>query len=185
MRSVVRAIIRIALIFLFLQSLFTIIRYIDTIWVSESVPHDWDYYRFYLIFIGTEAVIVLCIWVLWWKTDWIARFFVGETSDDSLVISTSNLDLFIVAIRVLGIFFIITALCDITGELVYYSIYDQLVPGVENPELTPNLIRSLSTNGATLIFGLILSFSGTRLFKPISNLWSTGSISRKTPDSED
>jgi hypothetical protein len=185
MRSIVKAVIRIILIFLFLESLLVIIRYGGTIWSAGLDSPDWYFYRYLLILVAVEAIIILFIWVLWWKTGWIVRRFIGETSDDSLVISTSNLNLFIVAIRILGIFLIINALSDIIGNIVYYYTYDKMVPDVVKPELTTTLIRGLSTSGATLIFGLILAFVGTKVFNPLVNLWSTGSLSGKTPDSED
>lgn len=185
MRSIVKAIIRIILVFLFVEMLLAFIRYGGIIWSSTSRYSDWDIYPEILILIGAQAIAFLVLWILWWKTDWLVRFLVRKAPDDSLVITTSNLDLFIVALRILGIFLIVTAVADLVGHISYYLSFDKTYPEAIRSQVNNDLIRNLSVSITTLIIGLVLAFSGSKLFNPLRNLWSTGSLTGKKSDSED
>ena len=182
MRSVVKAAIRIVLIYLFLTALLPLIQFFSVVLADTSdMPGIYTYS--YFVFPVVLYILILC--VLWWKTNWLVRFLAGSAPDDSLVITTSNIDLFIVALRILGIFLIVNAIADLIGLISYHFSIHEIYPEFIGTNMELDWIRELATNITTLVIGLVLAFSGSKLFNPFRNLWYTGSLSGKKPDSED
>jgi len=185
MRSVVKTIIRIILIVLFLQILFELFQHGASLWSLAQNSTSDIYLRFLYNVLPPPIIASLILGILWWKTDWLVRTLTGDAPDDSLVITTSNLDFFIVAVRILGIFLIVSAVADLVGHITYRITFINHYPEEIAQQLDINWIRELATGITTLIIGLFLIFWRIKYFNPLRNLWNTASFSGTKPDSKE
>jgi hypothetical protein len=131
MRMLVRAAIRVILIFLFLDVIFTCIRYIGEFNVYSLRGEIENIWFQYLIIIGVTIISLVILALLWLRTDWIVHVLTGKTYDRELVINTSNVDLMKVAMRILGIYLLVDGIPSLLGLIGYHF-------AIKEPDLMGN-----------------------------------------------
>lgn len=153
MRTLVRAAIRIILIYLFLETLFYTIRYCCDIFHIYTYFEPRSRWFDLLVIIGAAVICFVILSLLWWKTDWLVNVLAGKVSNHELIIATSNLDLFKVAIRILGIFLLITSIPALVGLIGYHFSYpDDLFNTYAG--IQPQEIRELIIIGMKILIGI-------------------------------
>jgi hypothetical protein len=187
MRTAIRAIIRVIIIIIFIQALITLIYSIANVysyfkWAAEdynlAVPIG--------IMVGVMLLATLILFVLWRKTDWLVRITAGEISEKELVITTSNLDLYKVAIRILGMYLVVTALPDLIGLFGYHlTIPRQSDYYILSGEINASEIRELLIIGVRLIAGIVLIIGSRKIVSTIDKIWDKARMVDNKNDSEE
>jgi hypothetical protein len=174
MRSLTKVAIRIILIFLFLNMIVALFNHGSSIWIFLPRITGEDIYPQIFILAGAGLIGTLILGILWWKTDWLVKVIAGNIPDDSLVVSTSNLDLFKVALRIIGIFLVVTTIPQLIGLIGYrlsfpsepFEAWGSQQQAVWIKELLIIII-------VTLILGFLLTLIGGKLATYIRSLWTT------------
>ena len=174
MKSHIKVIIRIILIFLLLDLLIMLTSY------SAMISTYGDMYPELLIYIGVGIIGTLILGFLWWQTDWLVSVLAGNLPEDSLVISTSNLDLFKMALRLLGFFLIFSALPDLVGHIGYRLSFpfDYYEPNQFQAALRGELLNIT----VTLLLGLLLTSIGGKPVRSIRGFWNPASLTDTQKD---
>ena len=176
MRSLTKVAIRIILIFLFLKIIVALYNQITYYLIYLNRYPSEGYLLEILILVGAGIVGTLILWILWWKTDWLVRVLAGNIPDDLLVVSTSNLDLFKVIIRIIGIYLIVTTIPHLIGLIGYRLSFPSEPFESWGSQQNASWIKELLIVIFTLIFGLFLALIGNKLATYISSLWNTASF---------
>lgn len=169
MRILVKAIIRIILIAIFLNLLFTSIRWVEDLWIivpRTGTPIPW--FEILVIIVVTIICMVL-LYFIWWKADWFVKVLVDKRSDHELVISTSNLDLMKVALRILGIYVLVNSIPNLIGLIGYHFSFprDYLDLAIETHA---NEIRNVIFIIIQILFGALLTLGTNGILKLINRV---------------
>jgi hypothetical protein len=166
MRLAIKAFIRIFLIYVALQTILYIINYVHSMLIYSQVYHeDLDLFLPVIVLVAAVLIVILVIYILWWKTDWLVRVLTGRTREKELVISTSNLDLIKVAMRILGIVLLVNAIPTLIGLISYYFIRPEDVY-YSRPEAREYIIV-----GVKIVFGIWLIIGSRGIVKAINKVW--------------
>jgi hypothetical protein len=170
MKSAVKATIRIIVIFVFIQSLITLINYISNFIyaVHHIYSENYDILFSLAVPIGSLLLGIFILYIIWWKTDWLVKVLAGELSDNELTISTSNLDLMKVALRILGIFLLVNSIPNLLGLIGYHYSFPEEMRRFST-EIYANEIKNYIIVGVKIIFGVWLSL-GTKDIHKIFNV---------------
>ena len=180
MKAIIRTTIRIILIIMALQLLSLIYSSAMNILVYQpSYSYDYTVHPS-VITLALSITGILVLLILWWKTDWLMRVLAGEISDQELVISSSKLELFDFAIRILGIYLIVRYIPLLIGLIAYrISI---VITSLEEPYMPPIAyeIERWVTTSFYILIGVLLT-SGMKGMKTIgriiNNFWNKAILS--------
>jgi hypothetical protein len=140
MRMFVRAAVRIILVVLFLQTILATLRYITEPNIHNRVTAITHWEPFSTI-IGAALISIGILALLWWRTDWLVRVLTGRVYDRELIISTSNIDLMKVAMRILGAYLIVSGIPSLIGNIGFHiALLDSDLLVMYTPDLERNLI---------------------------------------------
>ncbi len=187
MRTAIRAIIRVIIIIIFIQALIALIYSIANVYsYFRVVVGDYNLAVPIAIMVGAMLLVTLILYVLWRKTDWLVRITAGEIPEKELVITTSNLDLYKVAIRVLGMYLVVTALPDLIGLFGYHlSIPRESEYYLLSGEINANEIRELLEIGVRLIAGVVLIIGSRKIVNTIDKIWDKARMIDDKKDKEE
>ena len=116
MKSLIKASIRIILIFLFLSVITSLIIDIERIFAISNQPTNilvGEIIGFFL----ASFLFISVLFFAWRKTDFILKRVAGDLDEESLTITTSNTDLFNVIVRVFGIYLLLSSMPKLLGLL--------------------------------------------------------------------
>jgi hypothetical protein len=161
MKSLIKAVFRIFLVFTFLQIITYLVNYISTALSYRGLEYaeTQTTYNPLSNIIAASVVFViftLILITLWWKTDRIIKFIAGDISENGIVITTSNSELFRVIMRILGVFLIVTNIAYIVVILGYYFFYlkSNISGGLQTTQIQNIIIHSITVLlGAWLAIG--------------------------------
>jgi hypothetical protein len=116
MRSIIKSIIRIIVIFMSIKSLMSFINYGSNIWYNRELSsveqNSWT--ELGILLIGF-LMAFLVLWILWWKADSLAKLVAGNAIDNKLEIDTHNTGILKVALIFLGVYLLVSSIPDIVG----------------------------------------------------------------------
>jgi hypothetical protein len=171
MRLAVKAFIRIFLIYIALQMAYYITNYISNMFFyRRAYPGDYDLFFHVIFLVASSLIVLLVIYVLWWKTDWLVRVLLGRTRDRELIISTSNLDLFRVAMRILGIVLLVNAIPELIGLAGYHFSIPEEMRLIGYPD-SASEVREFIIVGVKIIFGIFLVVGTRKIVDTIDKVW--------------
>ena len=159
MRTLIKAAVRIIIIFMFVAVFKIVINSAQWIIRGPGINIEQNIYYFIVTIGGQLVIYTLILCLLWWKTDWIVRIIAGNSDDNELVIKTANLDLLKVAMRIFGIFLIVTSIPDLFGLATYHMVLipesDLIYTPVQKANGLMNLVTTIVTMaiGAWLVIG--------------------------------
>jgi hypothetical protein len=157
MRMFVRAAVRVILIALCLEIVLYAWRnivYVVTVFPRMTAE---DYWPQILIIIGAAIIGFIILALLWWRTDWLVRLLTGRVYDRELVISTSNVNLMKVAMRIVGIILLVNAIPSLLGLIGYHFS----IPSIYLDDRRPAEIQEGIIIGVKIILGIFLVY-GTK-----------------------
>ncbi len=173
MRAILRVAIRIMLIVVFLQVLMntfnTIARIVtrDGFSMSRSV-----FYTEIAPYLIGFLIVLLVLWVLFWKVNTIVRLLAGRMMNDQLVISVNNQGLFQLAVRMLGIYLLITTIPDLLGSLGYHiTMIDYYRQFGMQADAEAWEVQSYVKSGAKILIGIGLIIGWRRISGAFRNLF--------------
>jgi len=171
MRLAVKAFIRIFLIYIALQTLLFIANQVSYMVIYHRVyAEDYDLFIHVIILVASVLIMVLVIYVLWWKTDWLVRVLLGKTRDKELIISTSNLDLIKVAMRILGIVLLVNAIPELIGLIGYhFSIPEEMQ--LIGYTWSTGEVKEFIIVGVKILFGVFLVIGSRGIVNAIDKVW--------------
>jgi hypothetical protein len=173
MRLAIKAFIRILLIFIALQTVLHIVNYVhNMLFYHRMYPEDYDLFLPVIILVAAVLILILVIYVLWWKTDWLVRVVSGRTREKELVITTSNLDLFKVAMRILGIVLLVNAIPTLIGLIGYHFSIPQEYREFSSYSQSAGEIKEFIIVGVKILFGVWLIVGSKGIVKAIDKVWS-------------
>jgi hypothetical protein len=172
MRLAVKAFIRIMLIFVALQAVIYFIRYISSIVnYNHSYLGDYDLFIDVIFLVASALIVLLVIYVFWWKTDWLVRVLVGRTREKELVISTSNLDLIKVAMRILGVVLLVNAIPELIGLVGYHFSLPAEFWDYPSYYESARETQEFIIVGIKILFGVWLVLGSRGIVKVIDKVW--------------
>lgn len=183
MRALIKAGIRFTVAFMFLESVPS--------WVNTFVVMSrGGYYASargglpeILVPSASVALMVAFLAVIWWRADWVVSRLAGEADDIAIVITTSNLDLFGVATRLLGMVLIAQSVPDLLGQVAVSFVFSSLPPGVDLAgPMAGEQTRRTAIAIATLLVGIWLVLRKEGLLAALGRVWNNPSPSGDKPD---
>jgi hypothetical protein len=183
MRTLTRAIIRIMLIVMFLSTLLTFIRYLEGILVTlprAGIQATW--FEFFLL-IASAIISLMILSFFWWKTNWLVNVLAGRVSNHELIITTSNVDLVKVAMRILGIWLLADSLPSLVGLIGYHialppqDIVDKYTHATE--------IKNWLFAGSKTLVGFWLVLGTRGIYRALDKLWDKTEMVHDEPKQED
>jgi hypothetical protein len=177
MRTLIKAVIRIAIVLASLQVLIFLGKsLVSFLSVPESIRESAGptaYYGLGLI-LGITLISALLLYFLWRKSDWLVGVFAGNFNENELIISSSNLDLVTVVMRVVGICLVITSLPSLLGLAIYHARIVQTFHGVITlDEATQaNELQQWITVIGTILAGLWLVLGGRGIAEAVDKKFS-------------
>ena len=184
MRIAIKATIRVILIYIFLSSLVSLISYGVNIFNSHHFyPEDYGFLFTLALLILGMVLITLILLALWWKTDWIVGIIAGDIPENEIKISTTNLDLIKVAMRILGIFLLVYSIPTLVGLIGYHFSLPADSP--DFPSVHADEIRNLLVAGVKIVFGVWLLLGTRGIMNTVDKVWDKAHMVRdeeKTPE---
>lgn len=165
MRSIIKAAIRIIIVIMFLKSLLGLVNNLSGVLINPAL---YEYrYSFYTVAISLAIIFtgMLILYLLWRKTDWLVRIIAGNINENEVVISTSNLDLIKVAMRILGIYLLVTSVPTLIGMISYH-----LSLGSEFPRQMAMILKDYVTEVITILIGAWLVLGTKGINKVVDNV---------------
>ena len=182
MRSLIKAAIRIIIILFFFQLLRQFLSAISSFTYMSHYSGYEDIAFPLAIVIATGIVAIIVLVVLWIKTDWLVKVIAGDLNENELVINTSNSDLIKTALRILGLFLLITSIPELLGLASYHiRIENELSNAFMSlsPEQKAHLTQEWILLIVKIIIGIWLT-TGLKGGKPVadgvSRFWRTGDV---------
>lgn len=170
MRSIIKATVRVIILIMFVMLLKIVISNVQWVIMLPRLNIEQDL-LYYTGIIGSLFVIgTLVLYFLWRKTDWLVRTIAGDLNDNELVIKTSNLDLLKVAMRMFGIFLLITSIPELIGLSAYHIRLIHESDLVYSPIQQATTIMNFVSNMITIIIGAWLVIGTRGIAKAIDNL---------------
>ncbi|MFH1032275.1 MAG: hypothetical protein V1767_06920 [Chloroflexota bacterium] len=176
MRSIIKAALRVVIVFAFLEIVASLVKSIGSLLTFRHIPDAQDLSTFYVNISIASLIGLLILWAMWWKTDAIVRILVGNISENELVINTSNLDLIKVSMRILGIYLLATSIPDLFGLIAYHIQNVNLYVELNNidPKLQADEIKWWVTTGVTILIGIWLVLGSRGIVTAIDKVWTAG-----------
>ena len=119
MRTLIKVVIRLALVLMVLQFLefivFNFAFLMSTFAMSDSYSGNRNESWSIAITIAIFLIGILIIYFMWNKLDWLVGIIAGNYNENELVIKTSNDDLIKVVFGILGIYLIVTEIPTVAG----------------------------------------------------------------------
>lgn len=170
MRAIIKAALRIIIIILFITLLRNVLINVQIIILGYHNEYYDNIFIDISIFIGFFILSTALLYFFWRKTDWFVKILAGKTVDTELTISTSNIDLLKVAMRILGMYLIITSIPDLIGLSAYHirllQVKDFVYPYTLQAEVIKDAIVGLITFG----IGIWLLLGTRRITRIIDNI---------------
>lgn len=161
MRTLIKAIFRIFLIFAFIGLLRTIINNISNVLIYDALYYSQEIWLNIFVYSVVFLFFLVILFILWWKTEKILKFIVGEIIDTELVITTTNSELHRTVMRFIGIFLIVSAIPTVVGILGHYLLYKDNYPlGFQSYD-----VRELIILGTTILLGIWLVVGNKGILK--------------------
>ena len=181
MRTLTRAIIRIILIVIFLSTLLGFIRYLENILIV--IPRTGEHATWFQIYLLFAAFIIsiLILVFFWWKTNWLVNILAGRVSNHELIISTTNIDLIKVSMRILGIWLVADSLPKLVGLIGYHITLpssDLLV------DIHAQEIENWITTAGKIIVGFWLVLGTRGIYRAFDKLWDKTEVVHDEPKQE-
>lgn len=172
MRLAVKACIRIIIIFIALQAFFSFLNYASSMIFNYQVYSEDYNLPFQVAVLAVSALVVAAVLgVLWWRTNWVVNVLVGRMPERELVVSTSNLDLVRVAMRILGIVLLVFAVPELIGLIGYhFSVQDEF-GGTVLYYNTADEVRDLIIAVVKILLGVWLLVGTRKIVKAIDKVW--------------
>jgi hypothetical protein len=172
MRLAVKAFIRIFLIYIALQMAYYITNYISNMFFyRRAYPGDYDLFFHVIFLVASSLIVLLVIYVLWWKTDWLVRVLLGRTRDRELIISTSNLDLIKVAMRILGVVLLVNAIPELIGLVGYHFSLPAEFWDYPSYYESARETQEFIVVGIKILFGIFLVVGTRKIVDTIDKVW--------------
>ena len=160
MRTLIKTVYKIFLIFVFINAISYAINFISTVDVNKNIYVDVqgkinvlpDIIGMSIAFI----IVSLLLLLLWWKADKVIKFIAGDISDNEITINTSNEDLHRVIMRILGIIIVVSNVPYLIVTAGYYFFYSHL-PDQIRVDFSTNEIRQMAIHGVTILLGIWLA----------------------------
>jgi hypothetical protein len=165
MKTLVKSAIRIIILLWGLRYLLLLINNVSNALVDYSSTSFTEIYQGQSLFFVLCAAIIpaLIIWgilfLLWWKSDWLVLIISGNSEDNEIKITASNLDVFWVVSQILGLYFVVSSIPILLGLFVNHIKYNSI--GVTDSIIIPDWVTPL----ATMVIGIILLIGLKRIWK--------------------
>jgi hypothetical protein len=171
MRSLIKAVFRVILVFLFINLVIQVVNYISQILLNSHIyATASEKFNVFPYIIGACIAFVVfssVLLFLWWKTNGVVKFIAGDVTENEVAITTTNSELHRTIMRFLGIYLIVSNVPYIAGTLGYYYYY----VNVSRPALfdwQTSEIRQLIIQGITVLLGIWLVV-GNYTIKKVTN----------------
>lgn len=184
MRTLVRAAIRIILIYLFLETLLYTIRYCHDIIHTSTYFEPQSIWFDLLVVIGVAIICFVILSFIWWKTDWLVNVLAGEISNNELIITTSNLDLFKIVLRIFGVFLLIDSIPALVGLIGYHFSYPNDLINT-SAGIRPQEIRELIIIGVKILIGFWMILGTKGIYKVIDIIDTKVHMADNEPKNKD
>jgi hypothetical protein len=136
------------------------------IFFRSGIGNAWFYI---LLIVGITVIFYIILTLLWWKTDWLVNVLAGRVSNHELIITSSNLDLFRVAIRILGLYLLVDSIALLIGLIGYhFSLPPQYLDLAI--ETHANEIKNFFVLGTKIVLGAILLLGFKNIFKTVDRI---------------
>ena len=186
MRPFIKAGVRIVLIYIFLDMLYSGLNQIFGDWAQINVYgtsgfNPWVPIGFLIAFL---AVGTLILGLLWWKTDWLVRVLTGRQNVNTVAINMSESLIIQTAFRITGLVLVVWGLPDLLGVLGYYARINGLNSSLY--DLTrdmANVTRWLIADGMKVVFGIVLLVGTRNTMKLLERLWDKAHMADHAPES--
>ena len=159
MRSIIKTAVRIIILIMFVMLLKIVLSNVQWVIMLPRLGIEQNLLYYTGVIGGLFIIGTLVLYFLWRKTDWIVRTIAGDLNDNELVIKTSNLDLLKVAMRMFGIFLLVTSIPELIGLSAYHirltTASELIYSPVEQATTIMNFVSSIITIaiGAWLVIG--------------------------------
>lgn len=164
-KAAIRIIITIGFIWMFI-SLAGILSSSASVVSQPRFSHDPLSYWFIILPLAILLALAAILIILWRKSDWLVAVLAGNINETELVISTTNLDLITVVLRILGICLVLTSLPALAGQLTSYGIMKDLFPSPLDYQA--RMIENLVKTGGTILIGAWLLFGGKGIVETVN-----------------
>jgi hypothetical protein len=171
MRAIITVGLRILIIYIFLLFLNEILKNFYVI--SDTINHSGgDTFTLFSL-LGVCMVVILILVIAWIKAGWLSSVLASDLDDNSLVISSTNLEIFRVAMKIVGLVLLATTIPTIAGLIAYQIVLTQPDPVYSTVKEQATLIRYWVIPVVKILIGiwLVLGFRGT--ITAISKIWNT------------
>jgi hypothetical protein len=184
MRVIIKTAVRVIIIVMALKLLYAGFNLANTVILYQRYELPLPVYIFVIV-LGLFILGVLLLWLLWWKTDWLVKILAGDIDEQELIINTTNLDLFWLAIRILGVYILVGAVSDLFGRVAYQIYIENQLEGLRflSPEEQAMEISQWIKVVVTVLIGVFL-VSGVKgvcrgFCKGVKNFWKRAELSDK------
>lgn len=171
MRPFIKAGIRIMIIWLFIEAFLETFRNISSYWTIIYISNTLDRWVATGFTLIPFLISVVLLAVLWWRTDWLVRFLTGGQNVNSVIVSTSNVHLVQLAVRIIGIVMVALVIPDLIGLIGYYAMITDQRDFVWLAETRATLVRQVLEVGVRLIVGIVLLLGTRGVVRAIDIVW--------------
>jgi hypothetical protein len=175
MRTLIKLAIRLTIIFVSFQLLIFFANNLANFVSFLNFQPDLSVYLSASILAVIIIVIATILSMAWMKSDWLVKKIAGDIDDNKIAITTGNVDLINVIMRVVGMVLILISIPKLAGLIVYrgflVTIYRDVLLAT-NSSLGATEIKEWITVVGTLLIGLWLVLAGTGIFKFFNKVWN-------------
>jgi hypothetical protein len=138
----------------------------------HDIPKDTLYYQ--ICFTAGQFILYAVILILLWlNTDRLVKFIAGNINDRELIITSTNLDLYKVALLILGVFLLATSVPELLGLASYHLRMHFLIEQMgmaKALEVQSNELKNGVMMVAKILAGLWLVLGTRGIVKAIDNV---------------
>ena len=167
MNLIVKAVIRIIVVFAAVQGLSYFIAYISQVYTSGAFQGS-DRTQALGAIAVAAVVLALLFWAVWSFSGRIARALVGHVDVNTLQINSSTVDAYQVGVSLIGVYLLVTnlpVLFSLAARQVFYGS-----PAVDTYAV--NNVGAWIQSGTELLIGLSLTFSAGRMLAVFKRIWT-------------
>ena len=173
MRSLIKAVFRVVLVFLFINLVIQVVNYISQILLNSHIyataSEKFNVFPYIIGACIAFVVFSLVLLFLWRKTNGVVKFIAGDVTENELAITTTNSELYRVVMHILGIYLIVSSIPYIAGTLGY-SIYYENINETVYQSIGGMNIESLIIKGITVLLGIWLVIGNNPIMKVINSV---------------
>jgi hypothetical protein len=182
MRTLIKAGIRIIIILMTLEILLSSVSNL-VYYLTFSAPYESADLNYFVGSIGSVTfsflVTVLILFIVWRKTDWLTRLVAGEINDSELTINTNNVELITVAVRILGIIFVVINFRLLVALIGNRWIFGSMYPGVQMQNSVYDITQWIASI-VGLLLGIWLTLGGKGIVTALDKIWSAQQAGKST-----